>query len=133
MQKTIKSLVKSWNTLKEEVSDYVEEKNIRIIQKTIEALIKEAANNVADMAQKDFSDLKKRIMVEKKRLEATINDVKDYEVNQVASFMKTHKSKINSLRHKLDNVIETLEKGTKKSPKKAHVKKTAPKRKVAKK
>jgi hypothetical protein len=133
MQKTIKSLMKSWNTLKEEVSDYVQEKNIKIIQKTIEALIKEAANNVADMAQKDFSDLKKRIMVEKKRLEATINDVKDYEVNQVASFMKSHKSEIHSLRNKLDKLIETLEKGTKKSPKKAHAKKTAPKRKVAKK
>ena len=133
MQKTIKSLMKSWNVLKDDVSDYVQEKNVKIIQKTIEALIKEAANNVADMAKKDFSNLKKRIMAEKKRLEATINDVKDYEVNQVASFMKSHKGEINSLRNKLDGLIETLEKGTKKATKKAVKKKTSPKRKVAKK
>ena len=133
MKKTIKSLIKSWNVLKDDVSDYVQEKNVKIIQKTIEALIKEAANNVADMAKKDFSNLKKRIMAEKKRLEATINDVKDYEVNQVASFMKSHKGEINSLRNKLDGLIETLEKGTKKATKKAVKKKTSPKRKVAKK
>lgn len=126
------SSLNSLKNIKTNLSKFSVENKINDLQDSVKNLVGTAKKDLENMAAKDISNIKKKVLAEKKHIEKIINQVIPAEINKAKKFVQSQKKEITKLSKKLETFVPT----SKTIVKKAAKKKAAPKasvKKVAKK
>lgn len=124
-------VLKTINEIKNNVKNFVDEKNIKELKKNAETLVKKASNDFVQLnklIEKDYSKVKGRLLKEKDQLGKTIDQVVKIELTRAKDFIAKQKEELEKLQKKF-NTLTTKKTTKKKSKKKKVTKKSSSRRK----
>ena len=121
----VKNVLESWNKVKQELHNFVKEKNIKEIQSSVKAFVKNAKNDFHGLVGKDLTIIKKKFSDEKKQLEKLVDKVIQSEVKKAKIFVDVQKKELSKLQKKVEGFVR-VNKASKKTTRK--VAKAAPRR-----
>ncbi len=101
----VKSVLESWNKVKQELHNFVKEKKIKEIQSSVKAFVKNAKKDFDGLVGKDLTVIKKKFSDEKKQLEKLVDKVIQSEVKKAKSFVDVQKKELNKLQKKVEGFV----------------------------
>ncbi len=143
-EKQFKDLLNAWKSIREEIKDFVEDKNIKDLQKSARKFLDIAQKdlkNVNKFIGKDVASLKKRLKTEKKDIEKMVDKIISVEIKRAKKFVEKQKKELGKVQKKINALsgnapkkkVSKKKAAKKKVTKKKVTKKKATKKKVAKK
>ncbi|MBI2518826.1 MAG: hypothetical protein HYV97_00335 [Bdellovibrio sp.] len=117
----VKTVLESWNKVKQELHNFVKEKKIKEIQSSVKAFVRNAKNDFNGIVGKDLTDIKRKFKDEKKQLELLVDKVIQAEVKKAKQFVDLQKNELSKLQKKVEGFVRT-KKPVKKTQRRSTVK-----------
>jgi hypothetical protein len=113
--------------VKSNIEHFAKEANISQLQDSVKSVVKEAQKDFSKLVNKDLVEVKKKFEKEKAQIEKTFKSVMTKEMSAAKKFIQSQKKEISALQNRLEKLMASK----KKSSMTKTVKKTA--KKVSKK
>ncbi|HAZ11784.1 MAG: hypothetical protein A2X86_07975 [Bdellovibrionales bacterium GWA2_49_15] len=119
----VKTVLESWNKVKQELHNFVKEKKIKEIQSSVKAFVRNAKKDFNGLVGKDLVDIKKKFNDEKKQLETLVDKVIQAEVKKARHFVDIQKNELSKLQKKVEGFVR-IKKPAKKTTRRTTAKTT---------
>ncbi len=101
----VKTVLESWNKVKQELHNFVKEKKIKEIQSSVKSFVRNAKKDFSGLVGKDLTDIKKKFKDEKKQLEQLVDKVIQAEVKKARHFVDLQKNELSKLQKKVEGFV----------------------------